>query len=71
MGLADHVADGASAYVDQALRLGTDSAYRNARKAEILERSDVLFEDPRVVREFERFFATALDERLAAAADSP
>lgn len=68
MGLADHVAESASAYVDLALRLGTDSAYRNARKAEILEQSAVLFEDLGVVREFERFFTAALDERRTAAA---
>lgn len=46
-------------YVRIAARLGTDEDYRRHVKSEILRRSEVLFEDRRAVREFERFFVEA------------
>jgi predicted O-linked N-acetylglucosamine transferase (SPINDLY family) len=60
MGLADCIAGSAGHYVELAVRLGSDSAYRNATHQEILKRNSVLFQDIRVVREFERFFCEAV-----------
>jgi predicted O-linked N-acetylglucosamine transferase (SPINDLY family) len=56
MGLTECIAEGAHDYVDRAIRLGTDPAYRAAVKKQILERNGALFEDMAAVREFERFF---------------
>jgi protein O-GlcNAc transferase len=53
------VAQSPQQYVAIALRLGTDSGYREAVQANILSRCSVLFEDREVVREFERFFVEA------------
>jgi hypothetical protein len=39
--------------------LGREPERRAALAAKIRERADVLFEDPRVVREFERFLREA------------
>jgi predicted O-linked N-acetylglucosamine transferase (SPINDLY family) len=47
-------------YVRIAARLGTDDDYRRHVRSEILRRNEVLFEDMRVVREFERFFVEAM-----------
>jgi predicted O-linked N-acetylglucosamine transferase (SPINDLY family) len=61
MGLMDCVADSPVQYVKIAVRLGTDKAYRDDIKARILARNHVLYEDMEVVREFERFFLTAVE----------
>jgi protein O-GlcNAc transferase len=47
-------------YVRIAARLGTEEDYRRHVSSEILRRNEVLFEDMRVVREFERFFVEAV-----------
>ncbi len=60
MQLQDCIARDASDYVEIAVRIGTDPDYRRALSRSIVERSTVLFEDPRTVREFERFFDQAL-----------
>jgi len=47
-------------YVEIANRLGTQPDYRAHVRSEILSRNAVLYQDARVVREFERFFREAL-----------
>ena len=56
MGFADCVAKTGDDYVRIALRLGRDAEYRRHVSGEISRRGEVLFEDRRVVQEFERFF---------------
>jgi protein O-GlcNAc transferase len=46
-------------YVEIAVQLASDRERRRALQAQILERNAVLFEDARVVREFEAFFEEA------------
>lgn len=52
----DCVATDPDGYVEIAVRLATDSDFRHAARGEVVARRHVLYEDPRVVREFERFF---------------
>jgi protein O-GlcNAc transferase len=59
MGLDQYIVESAQAYVDLAVRLGTDAAFRAGVKGEILASCGTLFEDRQVVREFERFFEEA------------
>ena len=55
-------------YVRIAVRLGIGEDYRRYARSEILRRNEVLFEDLRAVREFERFFLeTARSPRPPAA----
>lgn len=56
MGILDCIAVDAANYIDIALRLGCDRSYAQSMRARIAARSHVLYEDMRVVREFERFF---------------
>lgn len=63
MGIEDCIASDARAYVDIAVRLGTDPDFNHDARRRIKARSAVLYEDRRVVREFERFFDTALAAR--------
>jgi predicted O-linked N-acetylglucosamine transferase (SPINDLY family) len=56
MDFADCVAADPDDYVRIAVRLGTEEDYRRYVRNEILRRNEVLFEDMRVVREFERCF---------------
>jgi predicted O-linked N-acetylglucosamine transferase (SPINDLY family) len=56
----DCVVDSADSYVDLAVRLANDAGFRATVKARILETNGALFEDARVVREFERFFRESL-----------
>ena len=60
MGVVDSIADGPDDYIARALSFATDRVHRDAFRAEILRRNDVLFEDSTVVREFERFFREAV-----------
>lgn len=60
MGIAECVAVDAAHYIDLAVRLGTDPAYRRKMHQEIMLRNDLLFENMEVVREFERFFREAV-----------
>jgi protein O-GlcNAc transferase len=64
MQILDCIAMDSRQYVDIAVRLGTEPAYARELRGRILAANHVLFEDRRVVEEFERFFVTALDERL-------
>jgi predicted O-linked N-acetylglucosamine transferase (SPINDLY family) len=59
MGLDDLIASDAQAYVDMAVKLANDAGYRRSVSERILRNHGVLFEDVRVVGEFERFFAAA------------
>jgi protein O-GlcNAc transferase len=60
MGFVECIASDAAEYVDLAVRLGTDRAYRETIHEKIMSRHAVLFEDIRVVHEFERFFREAV-----------
>lgn len=60
MGITDCIARNADEYVEIAIRLGTDKAYRDEISAKILANNGVLYEDINVVREFERFFIEAV-----------
>jgi protein O-GlcNAc transferase len=60
MEMADLVAHDARSYVDTAVALGTDPAFRAEVSAKIRRASRGLFEDPRVVGEYERVFAELL-----------
>jgi protein O-GlcNAc transferase len=60
MGLEGAVAESAAAYIERAVAIGSDPAYRDALKREILDRNGALFENERVIREFERFFREAV-----------
>lgn len=62
MGYTELIANTSQDYIALAARLGRDREFRENARRQILERNSVLFENPRVVREFERFF----DEALAA-----
>lgn len=55
------IVDSPEAYVDLAVRLGTDREFRQHVSGQILERADVLFEDPAEVHELERFLAWAAE----------
>jgi predicted O-linked N-acetylglucosamine transferase (SPINDLY family) len=61
LGVDDCIVDSPAAYVDLAVRLGTDAEYRRAVSHKIGQASDVLFEDPEEVRELGRFLAWAAD----------
>jgi protein O-GlcNAc transferase len=59
MGFTELIADSLDSYVDIAIRLAHDPAWRTSVGAEIGRRSRVLFEDAEAVAELERFFAAA------------
>lgn len=58
MGLADRVADSPAAYVALAIRLGRDAEFRNEMARQIAQRSDVLFEDARVIEHWSDFLGS-------------
>ena len=60
MGVDDCIADSADDYIERALMFGSDHARRDAMSEEILRKTNVLFEEIAVVREFERFFREAV-----------
>jgi predicted O-linked N-acetylglucosamine transferase (SPINDLY family) len=61
MQLLDCVAANAAAYVDLAVRLGTDAPFRSAISARIRAASAVLFEDMQAVREHERLLEIMIE----------
>jgi predicted O-linked N-acetylglucosamine transferase (SPINDLY family) len=63
MGIDDCIATDVNSYVNIAVRLGTEPDFNHDVRERIRARSFVLYEDVRVVREFERFFETALAAR--------
>jgi predicted O-linked N-acetylglucosamine transferase (SPINDLY family) len=56
------IANDAQHYIDIAVRVGTDPDFAQGLRERILARKHVLFKDPRVVHEFERFFVEAFDD---------
>jgi predicted O-linked N-acetylglucosamine transferase (SPINDLY family) len=67
MGLDDLVARDAETYIAQAVRLANDAGHGAEVSKRILSENGTLFEDATVVREFERFFVTALHQAGATA----
>ena len=61
MGIEGLIADTPSEYVDLAVRLGTDRECCRHWRQQIVQRSEILFEDDIAVRDHERFFQFALD----------
>jgi predicted O-linked N-acetylglucosamine transferase (SPINDLY family) len=68
MGILDCIASDAAHYVEIAVKLGCDKGYAQAIRDRIIARNHVLYEDPRVVHEFERFFFHAVQALDACAA---
>jgi hypothetical protein len=62
MGLTDCIADSEQDYVDLAVRLGTDPAYRRAMQDRILALNSVLFDDCETLREIEGFLQAAVEK---------
>jgi protein O-GlcNAc transferase len=62
MEILECIAKDAEDYVEIAVRLGCNQDFARAIKQRIVARSGILFEDLRVVTEFERFFLSALRE---------
>ncbi len=62
MGIAECIARDPAHYVEIAVRLATDRDHARCIRARLRERAHRLYEDPRVLREFERFFHHALRE---------
>jgi predicted O-linked N-acetylglucosamine transferase (SPINDLY family) len=60
MEIADCIARDLNDYVDIAVRIGTEPDYRHGLSQKIQQHNAVLFENRRVLSEFERFFTTAL-----------
>jgi predicted O-linked N-acetylglucosamine transferase (SPINDLY family) len=65
MGVLDCIASTPEEYVDLAVRLGTDKAYRARLSATLLANNHVLYEDIGMIRELEQFFLQALDTARA------
>jgi predicted O-linked N-acetylglucosamine transferase (SPINDLY family) len=63
MKILDCIASDASHYIEIAVRLGCDQEFAKDIRERILANNAVLYEDPRVVRELERFFREALREK--------
>lgn len=63
MGFLDCVADSPARYIELAVRLGTDPVYRDEIKAKILAGNHRLYEDNRVVKEYERVFLQLVSDR--------
>ena len=60
MGISDCIAKDAHDYVGIATKLAAEPDFRRSVSSRIIERNVVLFENDAVTREFERFFATAV-----------
>jgi predicted O-linked N-acetylglucosamine transferase (SPINDLY family) len=65
MAVTDCIAANPQHYVELALRLGTDRAYRNEISEKIRAAGNAIFENPAGVRELENFFAEAVMESRA------
>ncbi|MCS6958991.1 MAG: tetratricopeptide repeat protein [Pseudanabaenaceae cyanobacterium SKYGB_i_bin29] len=60
MEVTDCIASSPEEYVQIALKLGTDPSYNQQIRHKINERSGVLYDNRDVIREYEKFFTTAL-----------
>lgn len=65
LGIEGLTVGSAEDYVATAARLGTDRDLRRRFGEQILERSEVLFEDEEAIREHEHFFEYAWGQRDA------
>jgi protein O-GlcNAc transferase len=63
MELDAHIARDGQEYIDSAVSIATNPDHREALRRTLRERNVVLFENRRVVTEFERFFETALESQ--------
>jgi predicted O-linked N-acetylglucosamine transferase (SPINDLY family) len=61
MGILDCIAVDRRQYVDLAVRIANDPAHAHALRERLVAGNHVLFEDRKVVDEFERFFVEAHD----------
>ncbi len=66
MNVYDCIADSEDDYINIAVRIATDKTLRNEISSKILQASDVLFENSKVIDEFERFFTDAVTGALDA-----
>jgi predicted O-linked N-acetylglucosamine transferase (SPINDLY family) len=71
MGLSDCVVDTAEAYIQKAVQLGTDPAYREDIRQRILERCGVLYGIPAAVTELEQFFQWAIEQKRSEVLPDP
>lgn len=62
MGMMDCVAESKARYIEIAVKLGTDPAYREEIRQKILAKNDVLYENMGIVRELEDFFSQAIEK---------
>jgi len=60
MNVYDCIADSEDDYINIAVKIATDKTLRNEISSKILQASDVLFENSKVIDEFERFFTDAV-----------
>jgi len=60
MGVLDCVANNPQSYIEIAIRLANDKAWREEVRAKIRANSHLIFEDIEAVRELERFFESAV-----------
>lgn len=63
MGLQDLAVTTESEYIDLAVRLGQNPDYQQAAQDKILDRCNLLYEDPRVVSSYESFLEQIAQER--------
>jgi protein O-GlcNAc transferase len=71
MGIHDCIATSPRQYADIALRVASHPEIRNSLMQRIQARNHLLFEDGRVVVEFERFFIEAFGKKLGASGEPP
>jgi len=64
MGVSDCVVDTLGDYAKRAVEIATDRARRDAIRAEILHRNDVIYENRGAVSELESFFSAAIDDTV-------
>ncbi len=60
MNVYDCIAGSEDDYINIAVKIATDKTLRNEISSRILQASDVLFENSKVIDEFERFFTDAV-----------
>ncbi len=66
MGMDDCIAESEAEYIEIAVRLGTDKAHRTAISEKINRLSPVLYENPKAVAAWDRFFTEAVAQAAAA-----
>jgi protein O-GlcNAc transferase len=70
MGLPELVVQNRERYVDQAIGIASNSAYRADLRRKLAETTDVLFEDMAAVHALDQFFAEAIERRYDSSAGS-